>query len=116
MRDAAHTLGKSVDFVMEGREIELDRSLLDEIGEPLVHLLRNAVDHGVERPEVRVRAGKPARFRFRARVRNADGWRPLRSALVRFAGKRARTGRRGRATIVSVRFASARARRWLRMK
>ena len=47
VRDAARSLGKKVDFVMEGKEIELDRSMLDEIGDPLVHLLRNSLDHGI---------------------------------------------------------------------
>lgn len=64
VRDAARTLGKDVDFVVEGKDIELDRSLLDEIGDPLVHLLRNAVDHGLETAEQRVAAGKPAKGRL----------------------------------------------------
>ncbi|MDF2772676.1 MAG: hypothetical protein K0S86_2171, partial [Geminicoccaceae bacterium] len=59
VRDAARALGKQVDFVIDGQEIELDRSLLDEIGDPIVHLLRNAIDHGLETPDVRLRAGKP---------------------------------------------------------
>ena len=59
VRDAAHSLGKEIELTLDGREIELDRSMLDEIGEPIVHLLRNAADHGIERPEDRVRAGKP---------------------------------------------------------
>jgi len=58
VRDAARALGKQVDFVVSGQEIELDRSLLDEIGDPVVHLLRNAIDHGLEAPDVRVTAGK----------------------------------------------------------
>jgi two-component system chemotaxis sensor kinase CheA len=58
VRDAARTLGKEVAFVVEGREIELDRALLEQIADPLVHLLRNAVDHGIEAPSVRVAAGK----------------------------------------------------------
>ena len=58
VRDAARALGKQVDFVVEGQEIELDRSLLDEIGDPIVHLLRNAIDHGLETPEERSSAGK----------------------------------------------------------
>jgi two-component system, chemotaxis family, sensor kinase CheA len=58
VRDAARALGKQVDFVVSGQEIELDRSLLDEIGDPVVHLLRNAIDHGLEAPDVRVDAGK----------------------------------------------------------
>ncbi|HUO52021.1 MAG TPA: chemotaxis protein CheA [Gemmatimonadaceae bacterium] len=59
VRDAARSLGKEVDFIVEGQESELDRSMLDEIGDPVVHLLRNAVDHGIELPAERERAGKP---------------------------------------------------------
>jgi two-component system chemotaxis sensor kinase CheA len=58
VRDVARSLGKDVLFSIEGKEIEMDRSVLDEIGEPVVHLLRNAVDHGLEDPAVRVAAGK----------------------------------------------------------
>ncbi len=58
VRDVARELGKDVKFVMEGREIELDRSLLDAIGDPIVHLLRNALDHGLEDSETRRNAGK----------------------------------------------------------
>ncbi|HYR11484.1 MAG TPA: Hpt domain-containing protein, partial [Longimicrobium sp.] len=58
VRDAARSLGKRVDFVIEGKEIELDRSMLDEIGDPLVHLLRNSLDHGIESPAERRAAGK----------------------------------------------------------
>ncbi|HYD52577.1 MAG TPA: Hpt domain-containing protein, partial [Gemmatimonadaceae bacterium] len=47
VRDAARSLGKQIDFRVEGKDIELDRSLLDEIGDPIVHLLRNAIDHGI---------------------------------------------------------------------
>jgi two-component system chemotaxis sensor kinase CheA len=60
VRDLSRQLGKQVVFRVEGKEIELDRAMLDEIGDPLVHLLRNAVDHGIETPERRVAAGKPA--------------------------------------------------------
>jgi len=60
VRDAARGVGKPVDFVIEGKDIELDRSMLDEIAESLVHLLRNAVDHGIEPAEVRAASGKPA--------------------------------------------------------
>ncbi|MFN0008264.1 MAG: chemotaxis protein CheA, partial [Planctomycetota bacterium] len=59
VRDTARSLGKDVLFSIEGKEIELDRSVLDEIGEPVVHCLRNAVDHGLELPDVREAAGKP---------------------------------------------------------
>ncbi|MEP7066465.1 MAG: chemotaxis protein CheA [Gemmatimonadota bacterium] len=59
VRDAAHSLGKEIELSLDGRDIELDRSMLDEIGEPIVHLLRNAADHGIEMPDVREQAGKP---------------------------------------------------------
>jgi two-component system chemotaxis sensor kinase CheA len=58
VRDLSRDMGKRIRFDMEGEEIELDRSILDEIGEPLLHLIRNAVDHGIEKPEQRIAAGK----------------------------------------------------------
>ena len=64
VRDIAHALGKVVHFTLEGREIELDRSLLDAIGDPIVHLLRNALDHGLEDAVTRLAAGKPAAGRL----------------------------------------------------
>lgn len=51
VRDLAKDLNKEVEFLMEGKETELDRTVIDEIGDPLVHLLRNAVDHGLEPAE-----------------------------------------------------------------
>ncbi len=60
VRDLARQMGKQVAFRVEGKDIELDRAILDEIAEPLVHLLRNAVDHGIEAAEDRVAKGKPA--------------------------------------------------------
>jgi two-component system, chemotaxis family, sensor kinase CheA len=59
VRDSARSLGKQIEFTIEGKEIELDRSMLDEIGDPVVHLLRNAIDHGFESASDRVAAGKP---------------------------------------------------------
>src|SRR5205807_496699 len=59
VRDVARQLGKQVNLRVEGKEIELDRAILDELGDPLVHLLRNAVDHGIEPAAERRRAGKP---------------------------------------------------------
>jgi len=58
VRDVARQLGKQVAFRVEGKEIELDREILDELGDPLVHLLRNAVDHGIEAPAERKRNKK----------------------------------------------------------
>ena len=58
VRDLARQLDKQVNFRVEGKDIELDRAILDELGDVLVHLLRNAVDHGIESPAVRVKARK----------------------------------------------------------
>ncbi|HYT04368.1 MAG TPA: chemotaxis protein CheA [Gemmatimonadales bacterium] len=60
VRDLARELGKQVAFRVEGKEIELDRAILDDLGDPLLHLLRNAVDHGIEPPAERRRRGKKA--------------------------------------------------------
>lgn len=60
VRDVARLANKQVNLVIEGEATELDRSLIEVIGDPLIHLLRNAVDHGLESPEARVKAGKPA--------------------------------------------------------
>ncbi|AHG90592.1 ATP-binding region ATPase domain protein [Gemmatirosa kalamazoonensis] len=60
VRDLARVLGKRAELVVEGGDVALDRAVLEELHEPLVHLLRNAVSHGLESPEERVAAGKPA--------------------------------------------------------
>jgi two-component system chemotaxis sensor kinase CheA len=59
VRDLSSQLGKQVTLEMHGKETELDRTLLEAVKDPLTHLVRNAVDHGVEDPEVRAAAGKP---------------------------------------------------------
>jgi two-component system, chemotaxis family, sensor kinase CheA len=91
VRDSARGLGKEIEFTVEGKEIELDRSMLDEIGDPIVHLLRNAVDHGIELPEDRARAGKPragrltlsaARDRSAVVIRVSDDGRGIDRARV----------------------------------
>jgi two-component system, chemotaxis family, sensor kinase CheA len=64
VRDLSRELGKRIRFEVEGDEIELDRSILDEIGQPLLHLIRNAADHGIELPEQRAAAGKPEEGRI----------------------------------------------------
>jgi two-component system, chemotaxis family, sensor kinase CheA len=64
VRDAARATGREVEFVVEGTDVELDRAILDELADPLVHLLRNAVDHGIEPPAERRAAGKPPRGRL----------------------------------------------------
>lgn len=58
IRDVSVELGKEINFVVEGADTELDRTVIDEIGEPLIHLLRNAADHGIESTEDRIKAGK----------------------------------------------------------
>ncbi|WP_217921560.1 chemotaxis protein CheA [Miltoncostaea oceani] len=58
VRDLANTLGKRLELVITGEDTELDRTIIDGLGDPLVHMLRNAVDHGLESPEEREAAGK----------------------------------------------------------
>jgi two-component system chemotaxis sensor kinase CheA len=58
VRDLARKLSKNIDFVTEGDEVELDKNILEAIGDPLTHLVRNACDHGIEKPEERAAAGK----------------------------------------------------------
>lgn len=65
VHDLSAELGKEVDLVTEGAETELDKSILDQLGDPLVHLLRNAIDHGIETAEKRVELGKPLRGTIR---------------------------------------------------
>lgn len=59
VRDTAAELGKDVRLVLDGEETELDRTVIEQIGDPLVHMIRNAIDHGIEPPAARVAAGKP---------------------------------------------------------
>ena len=59
IRDVSRKLDKEIDLVMSGEETELDRTVIDEIGDPLIHLLRNAADHGLETTEERIQLGKP---------------------------------------------------------
>ncbi|MBA5851094.1 chemotaxis protein CheA [Clostridium sp. cel8] len=58
IRDLSVELGKEMELVIEGADTELDRTVIDEIGEPLIHLIRNAADHGIEKKEDRIKAGK----------------------------------------------------------
>ncbi|MDF2500602.1 MAG: chemotaxis protein CheA [Anaerosporomusa subterranea] len=58
VRDLSHELSKEINLVIQGEETELDRTVIDEIGDPLVHLLRNAIDHGIEEPLLRRQSGK----------------------------------------------------------
>lgn len=58
VRDLSKDLGKNIKLFMSGEETEVDRTVIDEIGDPLIHLIRNSLDHGIESPEVRLKAGK----------------------------------------------------------
>ncbi len=61
VRDLSHELGKEIELVTQGAETELDKTVIEQLGDPLVHLLRNSIDHGIELPEERRAAGKPAK-------------------------------------------------------
>ncbi|MBF0232257.1 MAG: chemotaxis protein CheW [Desulfamplus sp.] len=60
VRDLSQELGKSIDLVIEGKEVELDKTIIEAINDPLTHLVRNSVDHGIEQPHIREAAGKKA--------------------------------------------------------
>jgi two-component system chemotaxis sensor kinase CheA len=74
VRDLARSQGKEIDLKIEGAETEVDRQVIELLKDPLTHLLRNAVDHGIERPEQRVQAGKPpcGLIRLRAEQRGSN--------------------------------------------
>ncbi|MDE3118647.1 MAG: chemotaxis protein CheA [Nitrospirota bacterium] len=64
VRDVSRDLGKDIELVITGGDTELDKSVVEQIGDPLMHLVRNAMDHGIEPHDVRLAAGKPARARL----------------------------------------------------
>ncbi|MCL2021305.1 MAG: chemotaxis protein CheA [Betaproteobacteria bacterium] len=68
-RDLARQLGKDVELVLAGEETEVDKNMIEDLSDPLVHLIRNAVDHGVESPADRAAAGKPAKSLVRLEAR-----------------------------------------------
>ena len=68
-RDLARQLGKDVELVLAGEETEVDKTMIEDLADPLIHLIRNAVDHGVEMPEERSAAGKPAKSLVRLEAR-----------------------------------------------
>ncbi|ACI20735.1 chemotaxis protein CheA [Thermodesulfovibrio yellowstonii] len=61
VRDLARTLGKEVDLEIIGEDTEVDKSVIEHIGDPLVHIIRNSIDHGIESPEERISKGKPSK-------------------------------------------------------
>jgi two-component system chemotaxis sensor kinase CheA len=73
VRDIARKAGKEVDFSVVGAETELDRNVVEAIADPLVHMVRNSVDHGIETPEQRVAAGKPRAGKVELRARHQAG-------------------------------------------
>lgn len=68
-RDLARQLGKDVELVLAGEETEVDKTMIEDLADPLIHLIRNAVDHGVEMPEERAAAGKPSKSLVRLEAR-----------------------------------------------
>jgi two-component system chemotaxis sensor kinase CheA len=73
VRDIAVSLGKDIRLDMDGTETELDRTIIEAIKDPLVHLVRNSCDHGIEKPEVRVKAGKSPQGRLTLRAYHEGG-------------------------------------------
>lgn len=73
VRDLASTLGKNVILETSGEETELDKQVIEEVSDPLTHLIRNAVDHGLETPAQRLAAGKPAEGRIHLRAFHEGG-------------------------------------------
>lgn len=59
VRDLSRDLGKTINLKLEGEEVELDKTIIEAIGDPMTHLVRNSIDHGIEMPEIRVNSGKP---------------------------------------------------------
>jgi two-component system, chemotaxis family, sensor kinase CheA len=69
VRDVARAHGKDVELAIRGQETELDKNMVENVNDPLVHLVRNALDHGIEMPETRVAAGKPRQGTIRLEAR-----------------------------------------------
>ncbi|MFO0909480.1 MAG: hybrid sensor histidine kinase/response regulator [Isosphaeraceae bacterium] len=73
VRDLGRQLGKQVEMTIVGREVELDKTILEQLSDPLTHLVRNSVDHGIEVPEVRLARGKPAVGRITLSAAHEEG-------------------------------------------
>ncbi|GBC60705.1 chemotaxis protein CheA [Desulfonema ishimotonii] len=65
VRDTANELGKEIELITEGAETELDKTIIEHLGDPLVHMIRNSIDHGIEGPDEREKAGKPRKGKIR---------------------------------------------------
>ncbi len=73
IRDISKNLGKEIELTMDGVDVELDKSIIEALGDPLTHLVRNAVDHGIEKPEVREQLGKPKTGRVSLKAYHEGG-------------------------------------------
>jgi two-component system chemotaxis sensor kinase CheA len=73
VRDLCRDQGKQADLILRGEEVKIDKRILEELKDPIVHLLRNCIDHGIERPEDRQRAGKPPRATLALTISQVDG-------------------------------------------
>lgn len=74
VRDMARSLGKQVECRISGSEIELDRQMIDQLADPIIHLLRNALDHGIETPDIRQQKCKPVQGLLQISARQDGGW------------------------------------------
>ena len=73
VRDLSRDQGKDVRLVMEGSEVEIDRRVLEEMRDPLIHILRNSVDHGIEKPETRIARNKPGTGTIKVSIKQVNG-------------------------------------------
>ncbi|RMI27690.1 MAG: hybrid sensor histidine kinase/response regulator [Calditrichaeota bacterium] len=73
VRDISRSLGKEAELIIQGSEVEMDKRILEELKDPLIHLLRNCLDHGLETPEVRQQRGKPPRGTITVAISQLDG-------------------------------------------
>lgn len=73
VRDMCKALGKNVDLIIEGRDTEVDKNIIEHIADPLMHIIRNSVDHGVELPQVRLKNGKSEKGTINLEARNSGG-------------------------------------------
>jgi two-component system, chemotaxis family, sensor kinase CheA len=74
VREMARSVGKEVQCQVSGSEYELDRQMIDKLADPIIHLIRNSLDHGLETPDKRLAAGKPAQGQLRISARADSGW------------------------------------------
>ncbi len=73
VRDMCKALGKNIELIIEGRETEVDKNIIEHIADPLMHIIRNSVDHGIELPEERERVGKDQKGVIKLEARNSGG-------------------------------------------